>query len=327
VRVWIALWTVYLVWGSTYLAIRYMVETVPALLGSGLRFFTAGLVFAAFLAVRRGPGALRITGRELAGCAAVGVALLLGGNGLVAVAEDEGLPSGLAALVVASVPLWVVVFRRLSGDRVARQTIAWVICGFAGVALLMLPGERPDDATVGGLLIVVAAAFCWASGSFASSKLALPDDPIRSTAFQMLCGGGVMALAGLLAGEGAQVDVGAFSTASVLGFAYLVVAGSLVAFTAYVWLLQHAPISQVATYAYVNPVVAIALGALLVDEEVTPLVAVAAIVIVLSVAGTVRQEAVKREAVPAPEPRPEPAPSTSRSASLSAAGSGTGTTR
>jgi drug/metabolite transporter (DMT)-like permease len=262
VRVWIALWTVYIVWGSTYLAIRYMVETVPALLGSGLRFFAAGIVFATFLAVRRGPQALRISGRELAGCAAVGTALLLGGNGLVAVAEDYGTPSGLTALVVASVPLWVVVFRTATGDRVRRATLLWVLGGFAGVAMLLLPGERPDDATVGGVLIVVAAAFCWASGSFASGRLALPDDPIRSTAFQMLCGGGAMALVGLVAGEGGQVDVGAFSTASVLAFAYLVVIGSLVAFTAYVWLLQHAPISQVATYAYVNPVVAIALGAL-----------------------------------------------------------------
>ena len=311
-RVWIALWIVYVVWGSTYLAIRYMVETVPALLGSGVRFFTAGIVFAAFLAVRRGPGSLRVTPRELAGCAAVGTALLLGGNGLVAVAEDNGTPSGMAALVVATVPLWVVVFRRLTGDRVARATIAWVACGFGGVALLLLPGERPDDATVGGVLIVVAAAFCWATGSFASSKLTLPDDPIRSTAFQMLCGGGAMAVVGLLAGEGSQVDPGAFSTTSILGFAYLVVAGSLVAFTAYVWLLQHAPISQVATYAYVNPVVAIGLGALLAREEVTPLVALAALVIVLSVAGTVRQEAVKRQAVPAPEPQPDPVPEPAR---------------
>ena len=292
-RVWVALWTVYIVWGSTYLAIRYLVETIPALLGSGLRFFLAGLVFATFLAVRRGPGALRITGGELAGCATVGIALLLGGNGLVAVAEDYGTPSGLTALVVASVPLWVVVFRTATGDRVRRATLLWVLGGFAGVAMLLLPGERPDDATVGGVLIVVAAAFCWATGSFVSGKLTLPDDPIRSTAFQMLCGGGAMALVGLVAGEGAQVDVGTFSTASVLAFAYLVVFGSLVAFTAYVWLLQHAPISQVATYAYVNPVVAIALGALFVGEEVTPLVAVAALTIVVSVAGTVRQEAVR----------------------------------
>ena len=290
-RVWVALWTVYVVWGSTYLAIRVLVETIPALLGSGARFFTAGLLFAGWLALRRGPRALAVTGRELAGCAAVGTALLLGGNGLVAVTEDMGTPSGLTALVIATVPLWVVVFRRLSGDRIARRTGLWIAVGFAGVALLMLPGERPDDATVGGILVAVAAAFCWASGSFASGHLRLPDDPIRSTSWQMLTGGAAMLLVGLVAGEGGEVAFGAFSAESIAAFAYLVVFGSLVAFTAYVWLLQHAPISQVATYAYVNPVVAIALGAALAGEEVTPLVALAATVIVVSVAGTVRAEA------------------------------------
>ena len=304
-RIWLALWTVYLVWGSTYLAIRYMVETVPALLGSGVRFFLAGSIFALWLIVwRGGPAAMRVSAAELGSCAFVGTALLFGGNGLVSVAEDHGTPSGLTALVVASVPLWVVLFRRLAGDRVARSTLGWVLLGFLGVAILMLPGERPDDAKVGGVLIVVAAAFCWATGSFWSSRLRLPRDPIRSTSWQMLCGGSVMAVGGLLAGEGGDVDPGAFSTESVLAFAYLVGMGSLVAFFAYTWLLANAPVSQVATYAYVNPVVAIGLGALFVGEEVTPLVGIAAIVIVASVAGTIRQEA-PRPAVATPAGEPD----------------------
>jgi drug/metabolite transporter (DMT)-like permease len=292
VRIWVALWTVYIVWGSTYLAIRYLVETIPTLLGSGLRFFTAGLIFMAYIGLWRGGlAALRIDRTALLGCAFVGIALLLGGNGLVAVSQNAGTPSGIAALVVATVPLWVVLFRRLTGDRMTRASVAWVVMGFAGVALLLMPGERPDGATVGGILIVVAAAFFWASGSFASGRLPLPKDPFVSTAWQLVCGGAAMTLVGLLAGEAGEVDFGAFSTESILAFAYLVVIGSLVAFTAYVWLLQHAPISQVATYAYVNPVVAIALGALFVGEEVTPLVVGAAAVIVASVAGTIRQEA------------------------------------
>jgi drug/metabolite transporter (DMT)-like permease len=303
-RIWIALWTVYLVWGSTYLAIRYMVETVPALLGSGVRFFLAGAIFATWLMVRRGgPDAMRVTRAELASCAFVGCALLFGGNGLVSVAEDVGTPSGLTALVVASVPLWVVLFRRLAGEHVSRSTLGWVLLGLAGVAMLMLPGERPDDAEVGGVLIVVAAAFFWATGTFSSSRLSLPRDPIRSTSWQMLCGGFVMAVVGLIAGEGGEVDVGAFSSESVLAFAYLVVMGSLVAFFAYTWLLANAPVSQVATYAYVNPVVAIALGAVFVHEEVTPLVGVAAVVIVASVAGTIRREA-PRPAVTTPAGEP-----------------------
>jgi len=275
---------VYLVWGSTYLAIKVMVETMPALLASGLRFALAGAIFAAWRGVR-------VTRRELAGCAVVGALLLLGGNGLVAVGEDGGVPSGLAALIVASVPLWVVLLRGATGDGAGASTIGWVVLGFAGVALLLLPGDRPDDAPLGATLVIVGAAACWATGSFVSGKLSIPDDPIRATAVQMLCGGGAMVAVGLLAGEGGEVDVGAFSLDSLLAFAYLVTAGSLAAFTAYVWLLKHAPISLVATYAYVNPVVAIALGALLLGEEVTALMALAAAVVVGSVAGTVRREA------------------------------------
>jgi len=288
-RVWAGLVTIYLVWGSTYLGIRLMVETVPPLLGSGVRFLAAGAIFAAVLVARRGVGALRVSRRELLSCAAVGTALLLGGNGLVAVAEQH-VPSGLAALLIASEPLWIVVFRRASGEPVGRATALPVAAGFAGVALLFAPGEHPGHASVGGLLIVVAAAFFWAGGSFASSRLALPRDPLRSTAVQMLCGGAAMTAVSLVAGEGGDVRWSAISAKSALAFAYLVVAGSLAAFTAYVWLLRHAPISQVSTYAYVNPIVAIALGAVVLGEQVTPLVAAGAGIIVASVAVTVRRE-------------------------------------
>ena len=119
-----------------------------------------------------------------------------------------------------SLPLWVVLFRRLTGDRVAAATLGWVLVGFCGVALLLLPGERPDGAEIGGMLIVVAAAFCWATGTFASGKIPLPSDPIRSTAWQMLVGGGVMTLVGLAAGEAGDVDVGAFSAESVAAFTF-----------------------------------------------------------------------------------------------------------
>jgi drug/metabolite transporter (DMT)-like permease len=162
---------------------------------------------------------------------------------------------------------------------------------------------------VGGVLVVVAAAFCWASGSFASGRLPLPRDPLRATTLQMLCGGAAMVLAALIAGEGAQVRPGAFSLDSILAFAYLVTFGSLGAFTAYTWLLANAPLSQVATYAYVNPVVAIALGALILGEEVTPIVLAGAGIIIASVAFTVRREATprRRRAAARSAPAPEPA--------------------
>jgi drug/metabolite transporter (DMT)-like permease len=252
-----------------------------------VRFLVAGAIFAAVLVARRGAGALRVSGRELASCAAVGAALLLGGNGLVAVAEQD-VPSGLAALVVASVPLWVVVFRRASGESIGVATALSVVAGFVGVAILLAPGERPGGAPVGGVLVVVAAAFCWASGTFASARLPLPRDPLRSTTVQMLCGGALMSAVSLIAGEGGDVRWSHISADSLLAFAYLVLAGSLAAFTAYVWLLRNAPVSQVATYAYVNPVIAIGLGAVILGEQLTPLVLAGAGVIVASVAVTVR---------------------------------------
>jgi drug/metabolite transporter (DMT)-like permease len=261
-RVWAGLATIYVVWGSTYLGIRVMVETVPPLLGSGARFLAAGAIFAGWLVARGGRDALRATPRELGAAAIVGTLLLLGGNGLVAVAEQD-VPSGLAALVVASVPLWIVVFRRVTGERIGPATTVSVLVGFAGVALLLAPGERPGHAPVGGVLIVVAA----------------------------------------------DVRPGAFSLDSVLAFAYLVTFGSLAAFTAYTWLLANAPLSQVATYAYVNPVVAIALGAVVLGEDVTPIVAAGAGIIVASVAVTVRREAGQppARAATASAPAPEPA--------------------
>ena len=294
-RLWVCLWTVYIVWGSTYLAIRYMVRSLPPLVGSGARFLVAGLVFAVVLAVRDGLSGLRLTRQEWAGSAIVGIALLFGGNGLVTVAENMGLASGLAALVIASVPLWVVVFRRAAGELIGAVTAGSVALGFLGVAILLLPG-RPTGAPIAGLLVAMAAAFCWAAGSFVSGRIPVPSDPVRAASAEMLCGGSAMLVAGLLAGEGAQLHPGSLSAESLIAFAYLVVFGSLVAFTAYAWLLAHAPISQVATYAYVNPVVAIALGALFVDEQITPLVVAGAGVIVGSVAITVRQEGQRRAA-------------------------------
>lgn len=297
-RVWTALATVYLVWGSTYLAIRVMVRTVPPLLGAGARFLLAGVVLLAWLGARRGWRALRANRREVAGALLVGTLLVAGGNGLVTVAERH-VPSGLAALVVASVPLWVVLLRAAGGERVAGATAVGVAIGFAGVALLMLPGSRPAGTSAAGLVLIVVAAASWAAGSFASGRLELPRDPLLSTGVQMALGGLVLILAAGVAGEIGDADPGAFSGESLSAFAYLVAIGSLVAFTAYVWLLQHAPISTVATYAYVNPIVAVALGAAILSEEVGPVTLAGAAVIVASVALVVR-----RESAPAHDTRP-----------------------
>jgi drug/metabolite transporter (DMT)-like permease len=285
----VALAAIYLIWGSTYLAIRVMVDSIPPLLGAGVRFALAGAIFYLVVVLCSGAAAIRVRPVELAGAAATGTLLMFGGNGLVTIAEQD-VPSGLAALIIGAVPLWVVVFRLLARERVAPVTIAGVLLGFAGLALLVLPGDRPGDAPLWGVLVLVAASISWASGSFYSRTWPLPRDLVVSVATQMLAGGVLMILVGLAAGEGGRVDLAHVSLDSALAFAYLVAIGSLVAFTAYGWLLKNARISTVATYAFVNPVVAVFLGWAILSEEVTSAVIAGTLAIVASVAFVVRRE-------------------------------------
>ncbi|MBA3304975.1 MAG: EamA family transporter, partial [Thermoleophilaceae bacterium] len=266
-----------------------MVETMPPLLGAGIRFATAGAAFWAVLRLRGGAARVRVTRRQAGFALVAGSLLCFGGNGLVTVAEQE-VPSGLAALIIGVVPLWVVTMRMAEGDRVPAPTLAGVALGFAGLAVLVLPGDRPGDAPLWGVLLIVAASISWAAGSYYSKRMDLPTDTFVSTAFQMLLGGGTMVLTGLLAGEVGDLDIEAVSARSLGAFAYLIVFGSLLAYTAYTWLLQNAPISTVATYAYVNPVIAVALGALVLSEEITLTVLVGTVAIVASVAAVVRRE-------------------------------------
>jgi drug/metabolite transporter (DMT)-like permease len=287
--VWTALWTVYIVWGSTYLAIRVTVETLPPLLTMGVRFLTAGLILYGVLLAIRGRAGVRISPRELRSCAIVGAALFLGANGMVAVAELE-ISSSLAALIISSVPLWVILFRAGAGDRASFGTAIGVIAGFSGVGILVMPGNRPAGVAAWAIGLILFASFSWALGSFLSTRLPMPKDLLISTTYQMIGGGFALVAGGLLRGEASGFDASSWSTASMLAFGYLVTMGSLVGFTAYAWLLQNAPISKVATYAYVNPVVAIFLGWLILAEEVTAMTLIGAAVIVASVAFIVRKE-------------------------------------
>ncbi|MEA2477777.1 MAG: hypothetical protein QOC87_1976 [Actinomycetota bacterium] len=298
-QIWIALWTVYLVWGSTYLAIRVVVETIPPFLGAGARFLAAGTIMFLWLAYRRGWRHLKVSVPELAASALVAAALLLGGNGIVTIAEQKGAPSSIAALIIASVPLWVVLWRVVVRDRVSAGTLAGVAVGFAGVALLVARRGGGGQATTFALLLLVIASASWATGSFFSRKVPLPADPFVSTTMQMLTGGAIIMLTGFATGE--HFSISAVSGASLAGWLYLVFAGSILAFTAYVWLLQRAPISRVATYAYVNPVVAIILGSLILSEKITATMLIGAAVIVFSVAFIVRTERV-------PQPQEEVGP-------------------
>jgi len=276
--VWTALGIVYVVWGSTYLAIKVAIETLPSFLHGGVRFLIAATVLLlAIAAVRR--STLRMTRAEAATASLAGVLLLLGGNGLVTLGEEE-VDSGLAALLIAAVPLWIVVLRAMFRDRPSAATLSGVLLGFVGVAVLLLPGAGTGETSLRHALYVLAASLSWAIGSFLTTRRPMPADPFVATGVEMLAGGVALLAIALARGEVADFEPGAVSGRSWAALAYLVVFGSLVAFTAFVWLLGVAPVSKVATYAYVNPVVAVLLGALLLDERVTlPVLAGGAIII------------------------------------------------
>jgi drug/metabolite transporter (DMT)-like permease len=256
-----ALLVVYLAWGGTYPAIRVMVETVPPLIGTGARFLIAGSLMAVALAAA---GRLSADRGAVLGAAAVGT-VILGDIGVLAVAE-QAVPAGLAALIIASVPVWIVALQLAHGQQVPRRMALAVCAGIVGMALLVSPG---GDGPLTWLLVLVMAAAVEAAGQFYSQRAPLPEDPLVSATVQLLAAGGALVLAGAAAGELDDVQPGRFSGDSVMAFSYLVILGSLLAYTAFVWLLRNAPIGLVATYAYVNPVVAVAVGAGLLGERVT----------------------------------------------------------
>jgi drug/metabolite transporter (DMT)-like permease len=305
--VWVALPIVYIIWGSTYLGIHFVVQTMPPMISAGLRFVTAAVVLAAALAIRSGPGVLRVPPRRLATAALVGLLLLTGGNGMVGVAE-EYISSGLAALLVASVPLWLVIFRWGTGDRPPLSTFAGVLVGFAGLALLTLTRGGGASRPL-GIVVILLASLSWSIGSFLSSRLPMPKNPFTASVYEMAAGG--LALLVLGFGRGERLKVGEVTSTSWLALAYLVLFGSLVAFTSYVWLLGNAPISLVGTYAYVNPAVAVLLGVLFASEHATWTILLGGLIIIVGVGLVVSTERRPR-AVPAPEPDPALTPAAAR---------------
>lgn len=284
---WLALTTVYLVWGSTYLAIRVVVRTIPPFISAGSRFFVAAALVAVGIGVVQGWSRLRVTLREAASAALVGCLLLVGGNGLVTLAEQH-IASSLAALVIAAVPLWIVLFRRITGDRPNGATTLAVLVGFGGIALLLAPGG--GSTRIVGILTVLLGSLLWSIGSFTSARLSLPADPFVTTVYEMFAAALMLYAVAGARGEFGRFHPGGISGESAGAWVYLVLAGSVLAFTAYVWLLQNAPISLVATYAYVNPGVAVLLGALMLGESITWPIVVGGAVVIASVAVVVSVE-------------------------------------
>jgi drug/metabolite transporter (DMT)-like permease len=284
-----ALWTVYLVWGSTYLAIKLSVRTLPALLSAGGRFVLAGgLLALILLATGR---SLRVTRRELGASALLGLALLGLGVGLVTLAETR-IDSSIAAMIAGSVPLQVILLRTLARERVALATRLSVVGGLAGLALIVIPGGG-DGGDAAGLAIALAATISWSLGSFFAHRLPLPRDGFVATTWEMLSAGVFLIVFGVATGEPWTMDAAGFTLESVAAWLYLAVFGSLIGFTAYAWLLRNAPISKVVTHQYVNPLVAIVLGAALLDEQLTLPIVLGAALIVGSVFIAVRQEGSK----------------------------------
>jgi drug/metabolite transporter (DMT)-like permease len=287
-KVWVALWVVYIVWGSTYLGIELASETMPGIFAAGIRFTIAGLVMLAFLAWRHGLPSLRVSRAALAACAVVGL-LLPGANSILFITERK-VPIGLTSLIIASVPLWVLLLRLSVRERPDLVSTIGLVVGFGGIVLLVHPGA--DTGPLGYLLLTVLAAFMWALGSFLSPRISLPRDVLVATGYEMLAGGLVLTAIGLFAASPGELDPSSWSARSIFGLVYLIVFGSLLGFSAYVWLLANAPITKVSTYAYVNPVIAIALGVIVLDESVTLRIVAGALLILVSVAIVLRRESV-----------------------------------
>jgi drug/metabolite transporter (DMT)-like permease len=281
-----ALWTVYLVWGSTYVAIKLSVRTLPAFLSAGSRFLLAGALLALILTLRG--RSIRVTRRELASAALLGLALLALGVGMVTLAETR-IDSSIAAMIAGSVPLQVILLRAIARERVALATRLSVLVGLAGLGLVVVPGGEGASSAV-GLAIMLGASVSWSLGSFFGHRLPLPRDGFVATTWEMLSAGAFLLVLGAATGELGSMEPSGFTLESIAAWLYLAVFGSLIGFTAYAWLLRNAPISKVVTHQYVNPLVAIALGALLLDEQLTLAIGVGAALIVGSVFVAVRQE-------------------------------------
>jgi drug/metabolite transporter (DMT)-like permease len=275
---------VYIIWGSTYLAIRYAVETIPPFFMAGCRFVIAG---AALYLWSRAGGAARPSRRDWAGAALIGALLLLTGNGGLCWAEQR-VPSGLAALLLASIPIWMVLLDSLrsGGTRLGLQVIGGMAMGVAGLALLVGPAHLWGSSRVNlaGAAVLMLASFSWSLGSILSHKVKLPPSSLLAAAMEMLAGGALLLLLGVLSGEGLQLHLSGVALRSLLGLVYLILAGSLLGFTAYLWLLRSVPTARVSTYAFVNPAVAVFLGWALGSEPLTGRELLASVTIIAGVA-------------------------------------------
>jgi drug/metabolite transporter (DMT)-like permease len=309
-KIWIALLALYIVWGSTYLGIRFAVETIPPFLHASLRFLISGVILYAW---RRASGDPAPTTGNWKSTAIVGTALLLGGNGLVAWAE-QSVPSGIAALMISTSPFWLVLFEamRTGGTRPTWQAILGLVVGFGGVFILIGPSEitgAENSFDTFGVILLLLAPLFWSMGSIYARGADMPKSTLLSTGMQMLTGSVALFIVSMVKGEFNGFSFGLVSMRSWLALAYLVTFGSLIGFVSFGWLLHNAPVSLTSTYAYVNPVVAVFLGYLFADEVLNGRILVATAIIIGSVVliNSARQARVKTEPLQTiPKARTEP---------------------
>lgn len=284
--IWVGMLVLYVVWGSTYLAIAIAVDTFPPFIMAAIRFGLAGIILLTWSILRERRSFVWPTRREWRDSAIVGALLLGGGMGFVAWGEQT-IPSGIAALIIATMPVWIAVLGGIFlGERLPRLAVAGILVGFAGVAILVGPSAFGGVGAMdpAGVAVILLSPIAWASGSlFASHRASLPNRPLVATGAQMVTGGAVLAVMALVTGEWQTFDPAAISRDSFLAFVYLTIVGSLLAYTTYSWLLGVAPLPLVSTYAYVNPIVAVILGWLILQEPIDARTLIAGAIIVVAV--------------------------------------------
>lgn len=283
VKLILAFAAVYIIWGSTYLAIRFAIETIPPFLMAGVRFLTAGVILFAFTYKKNKEP---ITGSHLKSTAIIGILLLLGGNGGVVWAE-QFVPSGLTALLISTVPIWVVLITWTipKEKNVSLKNVIGVILGFIGLFILVSPESifKGESVHLIGAITLVGAALSWSIGSVYTKRAVLPKNSLTGTSLEMIFGGISLVIASLISGEWNNFNPAAVSMRSFTAVLYLIVMGSLIAFSAYIWLLEKAGPAKATTYAYVNPIVAVFLGWLLAGEALNPRIIFSAFIIVTAV--------------------------------------------
>jgi drug/metabolite transporter (DMT)-like permease len=301
---WVALGVVYVVWGSTYLANRFLILSMPPLYASGFRFLTAGLLLGLLVVAISGRRAFRMTRAELRTAALSGLLLPAWGNGLVILAQSQ-VASGLAALLIASVPLYIAVLRAVTGDRPRAATVLGVLVGAVGLGVLVLVGPGGGSGGVSGSAwwgppLVLLAGLGWATGTFAATRLPVPGNPFALAAAQQTIGGAILITVGTAAGE--RLDLAAVAPVSWWAWTYMVLLVGLGAFSSYAYALANLPVSTVATYAYVNPVIAVLLGVVVAGERFSPAQLVGGAIVLVAVVVVIAAERGRRRPRGSPSP-------------------------